>query len=127
MPTGPYIAQTQLTCSGESGPREIWVRIEQPALEPKSEGETEDCWRCNYQLEGLLAASGDEAIYESMAYGQDSVQALMLALVAIGAALAAVPEPLRSTLRLQGSRHLGFPVPSKSQPAVFEILLRWPE
>ena len=30
MPTGPYIAQTQLTCSGDSGPREVWVRIEQP-------------------------------------------------------------------------------------------------
>jgi hypothetical protein len=110
-----FIAERELEFQDESDVQKVSVRLRAPQREP------DGAWRCSYLIEGL---PGTDDARERAAYGVDSMQAIILALVAVGNELATAPESLRRSLRYLGSDNLGFPVMSDSKPATAEIILR---
>ena len=93
---GTIVATRKLTL-GEKG--EIAIRIGQPFVPPNYGGN----FCCPYQIEGL----GDGAIrYGS---GVDSLQALHIALINIGAELHGSVEAQAGMISWNGDRRLGLP------------------
>jgi len=90
------IAERRLQLSG--GTAEVIVTVGRPI----SDGND---YRCDFKITGL----GYDKVQHAM--GVDSVQALLLALMGIGARLYTSDEAREGRLTWLDSRNLGFPVP----------------
>ncbi|MCE9524064.1 MAG: hypothetical protein K8S25_16730 [Alphaproteobacteria bacterium] len=98
VPDG-FIAKRTLELSGDPI-REVTVLIRQP----RPDG---DDYRCEYQIIGL----SDGKTHSSYGMGLDSMQALILTLQLIGAALYTSQPSKEGRLTWIGARNLGFPIP----------------
>lgn len=91
-----FIATRSLKLAGET-PSEVTVSIKRPAPD-------DGPYKCEYQIVGI---GGGNVQY---AMGEDSMQALVLALQMIGADLYTSEAAKEGRLTWYGSRNLGFPV-----------------
>lgn len=91
-----FIAMRRLDLAGQT-PGEVSVGIKRPVLE-------DGPYKCEYQIVGI----GDGKVRAAM--GGDSMQALVLALQAIGAELYTSEDAKEGRLTWFGSPNLGFPV-----------------
>lgn len=96
--TNDFIATRSLKLAGET-PREVTVSIKRPVPDDGS-------YKCEYQIVGI----GSGKVRYAM--GEDSMQALVLALQTIGADLYTSDAAKEGRLSWFGSPNLGFPVPN---------------
>lgn len=99
------------TLSSVATAHDVHVRVARP--EPDPDG----AWRCAYSIADFPAAGQTQ---EGEAFGSDSMQALLLALVAVGAAL----EPSGTNLRFLGMENLGLPLLDENDPSLARFRLR---
>ncbi|MGH9563259.1 MAG: DUF6968 family protein [Terracidiphilus sp.] len=89
------IAERALDAIGDGGSFEVRVRLGKPTPHPKGD------WACPFQITGI----GDEKV--RLIFGVDAVQALQLAMVAVGSHLSTHQK--KAKLAFLSENHLGFP------------------
>lgn len=99
---GVLIAERRLECRDGAGKRhEVVVRIGKPMLDQ----EPKPAWYCPFAITGM----GGEI--ERKAFGEDSVQALLLSLKMIGVELEQYARSRSCKFTWLGMEELGFPSP----------------